>query len=199
VKEPTKARLVRLVCSRPRHATLVPDAIITYIAGTITESLQIPVSLKSPSLPTSGPDPVAPSTIPLDSAPSVSLHSTETLSAETLSAETLSIPLIISSPLAIASNSSLSSPDTNLPHATPALDDGVSSELAAEQSAAKPPSKLEQWWLDHRKGIVSGAKTLLEVASKVLDDVPAGGSIAAKALELGASALERVQVMLAHQ
>jgi hypothetical protein len=83
--------------------------------------------------------------------------------------------------------------------ATPALDDGVPNEPAAEQSAAKPPSKLGQWWLDHRKGVVSGTKTLLEVASKVLDDVPAGGSIAAKALELGASALERVQVMLAHR
>jgi hypothetical protein len=190
---------VRLVCSRPRHATLVPDAIITYIAGSITGFLPVTVSLNSPSSPTSEPDRVAPSTIPLVSVPSVSLHSTETLSAETLSAETLSIPLIISSPPAIASNSSpLSSPDTNLSHATPALDNGVSSKPAAEQSAAKPASKLEQWWLAHRKDIVSGVQTVLEVASKALDDIPAGGSIAAKALELGASALERVQVMLAH-
>jgi hypothetical protein len=40
---------------------------------------------------------------------------------------------------------------------------------------------------------------VLEVASKALDDIPVGGSIAAKALELSASALERVQVMLAHR
>jgi hypothetical protein len=186
---------VRLVCSRPRHATLVPDAIITYIAGTITESLQIPVSLKSPSSPTSGPDPVASSTIPLDSAPSVSFHS-----ANPLAAETLPIPVMISSSSAIAPvPSPLSSPDTTLPHATPALDDDVPSEPTAEQSAAKPASKLEQWWLRHRKDIVSGVQTVLEVASKALDDIPAGGSIAAKALELGGSALERVQVILAHR
>jgi hypothetical protein len=110
------------------------------------------------------------------------------------------MPHNIASPLTNAPiSSSLSPPDTALVPATPALDDGVSSEPAAEQSAAKPASKLEQWWLAHRKDIVSGVQTVFKVASKALDDIPVGGSIAAKAFELGASALERVQVMLAHR
>jgi hypothetical protein len=186
---------VRRVCSRPRHATLVPDDLTTYIVGTITESLPFPASLTPSSSPTSEPDPVPSPTIILNSAPSVSFHP-----AETLSAETLSMPNNISSPLTNAPiPSPLSPPDTTLPSATPAFNDDAPSEPAAEQSAAKPASKLEQWWLRHRKDIVSGVQTVLEVASKALDDIPVGGSIAAKALELSASALERVQVMLAHR
>jgi hypothetical protein len=84
----------------------------------------------------------------------------------------------------------------------PALDDGAhpaSEEPVAEQGTAKPASKLEQWWLDHRKGVVSGIKTVLEVASKVLEDVPAGGAIVAKVLDFGVEALEKFLVMLAHR
>jgi hypothetical protein len=84
--------------------------------------------------------------------------------------------------------------------AAPALDDGADSasdEPVAEQSTAKPASKLDQWWLDHRKGVVSGMKTVLKLASKVLEDVPAGGAIAAKVLDFASKGLEQVQVRLA--
>jgi hypothetical protein len=86
--------------------------------------------------------------------------------------------------------------------ATPALDDGAhpaSDESVAEQGTAKPASKLEQWWLKHRKGVISGVKTVLEVVSKVLEDIPAGGAIAAKVLDFGVEALEKFLVMLAHR
>jgi hypothetical protein len=86
--------------------------------------------------------------------------------------------------------------------ATPALDsdaDYIPNEPAVEQSAAKPASKLEQWWLEHRKDVVSGVMTILEVASTVLEDIPAGGSIAAKILDSASKGLERVQVILARR
>jgi hypothetical protein len=86
--------------------------------------------------------------------------------------------------------------------ATPDLDDGADPALdepVAEQNTAKPASKIDQWWLANRKSVVSGVKTVLEVASKVLEDVPAGGAIAAKVLDFGVEALENVQVMLARQ
>jgi hypothetical protein len=173
---------------------------ITFMAGTITErSLPSASLLPSPTpTPTSGPDPVPSPTIPLEPAPSVSSHS-----AETLSAETLSIPITISPPPAIASVSSPRlSPVTALVRATPALGDGadpVPDEPVAKKSAVKLTAKLERWWLDHREDVVSGVKTVLEVASKVLEDVPAGGAIAAKVLDFGVEALENVQVMLARQ
>jgi hypothetical protein len=186
---------VRLVYSRPRDATLVPDDLTTYIVGTTTESLPFPASLTPSSSPTSGLDPVPSPTMILNSAPSVSYHPVEALSPETLS-----MPNNIASPLINAPiPSPLSPSDTTLPSATPAFNDDALSEPIAEQSAAKTSSKLKQWWLAHRKDIVSDVQTVLELTSKALDDIPAGGSIAAKALELGASALERVQVMLAHR
>jgi hypothetical protein len=189
---------VRLVCPRPRHATLVPDAIITHIAGATPKSSPVPASLTLSSSPTFEPDPVPSAEISLDSVPSVSFHS-----AEPLSAETLSIPIKISSPPAIASiPSPRSSPDTALVTAAPALDEGAHPALnmpVAEQSTAKPASKIDQWWLDHRKGVVSGVKTVLMLASKVLEDVPAGGATAAKILDFGVKALENVQVILARQ
>jgi hypothetical protein len=187
---------VRLVFPRPRHPTPAPDAAITYITDTITESLSTPAPLSSLSSPGSGPNSVPSPTIQLASAPSVSFHS-----ADTLSAETLLIPITISSPPATAPiPSPHTSIDTALLPATPALAnsaDSIPDEPVAEQSAAKPLSKLEQWWMDHRKGVVSGVKTVLEVASKVLEDIPAGGSTAAKVLDFAAKGLERVQVMLA--
>jgi hypothetical protein len=191
---------VRLVCPRPRHVTLVPDAIITFMAGTITDrSLpSAPLLPSSTPTPTSGPDPVPSPTIPLDPAPSVSSHS-----AETLSAETLSIPITISSAPAIASvPSPRLSPVTVPVPATPAFGDGadpVPDKLVAKKSAVKLTAKLERWWSDHREDVVSGVKTVLEVASKVLEDVPAGGAIAAKVLDFGLEALENVQVMRARQ
>jgi hypothetical protein len=84
--------------------------------------------------------------------------------------------------------------------ATPALHidaESIADEPDAEQRAAKLLSKLEQWWLEHRKGVVSGVKTVLEVASKVLEDIPAGGSTAAMVLDFASKSLERVQVRLA--
>jgi hypothetical protein len=189
---------VRLVCPRPRHVTLVLDAIIAYIAGTNPESSPTPSSLIPSSSPTSGPDPVSSLMIPLDSAPSVSLHS-----ANTLATETLPIPISISSPPAIAPIfAPRSSPDTALVPATLALDNGAhpaSDEPVAEQNTAKPALKIDQWWLDHRKGVVSGVSTVLKLTSKVLEDIPAGGATAAKVLDLGVKALENVQVMLARQ
>jgi hypothetical protein len=189
---------VRLLCSRPRHATPVPDTVITFIAGTITELSPSSPSLLPPSTPTSGPDPVSSLTIPLGSTPSNSLHS-----AETISAETISIPITIASPPAtVPIPLPCAAANIVLPPATPALDDVADpapDEPVGKKSAAKLTKKLEHWWSDHRQGVVSGAKTLLEVASKALDDIPVGGSVAAKMLELGASALERVQVMFARQ
>jgi hypothetical protein len=189
---------VRLVCPRPRHATLVPDAIITYIAGTTPKSSPIPASLILSSSPTSEPDPIPSAEIPLVSVPFVSFHS-----AEPLSAETLSIPITTSSPPAIASiPSPRLSPDTALVTAAPALEEGAHPALdqpVAEQTTAKPASKIDQWWLDHRKGVVSGVKTMLKLASKLLEDVPAGGATAAKILDFGVKALENVQVMLARK
>jgi hypothetical protein len=96
------------------------------------------------------------------------------------------------------SPSPCSSPEIAFPRATHTFEDGVDLVLhvpGPEQSVAKPASKLEQWWLDHRKGVTSAVKTVLEVASKMLDDIPAGGSTAAMVLDLGAKALEHVQVM----
>jgi hypothetical protein len=136
--------------------------------------------------------------IPLDSAPTASLHS-----ANTLATETLPIPITSSSPPAIAPIvAPRSSPGTTLVSAAPALNNGADpapDEPVAEQSTAKPASKIDQWWLDHRKGVVSGVKTVLKLASKVLEDIPAGGAIAAKVLDFGVKALENVQVMLARQ
>jgi hypothetical protein len=83
--------------------------------------------------------------------------------------------------------------------ATPVLDgdaDSIPDDPDAEQSAAKPASKLEQWWLDHRKGVVSGVKNVLDVASKLLEDIPAGGSTAAMVLDFASKGLESVQVRL---
>jgi hypothetical protein len=168
------------------------------MVGSIPESSPTPASLIPSSLPTSGPDIVFSPMVALDSVPSVSLHS-----ANILAAETLPIPITISSPPAIAPIlSPRLSPETALVPAPPALDDEADPapyEPVVEHSAARPASKLEQWWLAHRKDIVSGVQTVLELTSKALDDIPVGGSIAAKALELGASTLERVQVMLAHR
>jgi hypothetical protein len=133
-----------------------------------------------------------------DPAPSVSSHS-----AETLSAEAVSIPITISSPPAIAPiQSSHPSSVTALLPAPPAPDndaDSIPDEPDAEESAAKPASKLEQWWVKHRKGVVSGVKTVLDVASKVLEDMPAGGSTAAMVLDFTSKGLEGVQVILARR
>jgi hypothetical protein len=49
--------------------------------------------------------------------------------------------------------------------------------------------------MDHRKGVVSGAKEVLKVASKVLDAIPVGGSAAKLVLDAGATTLESVQVI----
>jgi hypothetical protein len=187
---------VRLDCSRPRHATLVPDDLITLMVGNITERT-LPPALPS-STPTFRPDAVPSPTIPPDSTPSISFHS-----ANTLTAETLPIPITISSPPAFAPIvSPPSSPDTALVPATPDLDNGADPALdepVAEQNPAKPASKIDQWWLANRKGVVSSVKTVLKLASKVLEDVPAGGAIAAKVLDSGVEALENVQVMVARQ
>jgi hypothetical protein len=171
---------VRLGSPRLRHATPFPDTIINYIAGGVIESLSIPASLGLPYSPTFGPTLVLSPVSPLDSAHSESSQSVESLMTEP------------------PSPSPCSSPDTAFPRATHTFEDGVDLVLhvpGPEQSVAKPASKLEQWWLDHRKGVTSAVKTVLEVASKVLDDIPAGGSTAAMVLDLGAKALEHVQVM----
>jgi hypothetical protein len=129
-----------------------------------------------------------------DPASSVSSHK-----AETLSAETLSILRTISSPPVIAPiPSSHPSTATALLPAPPTLAidaDSIPEEPDAEESAAKPGSKLEQWWVKHRKGVVSGVQTVLNVASTVLEDIPAGGSIAAKILDSASKGLEHVQVI----
>jgi hypothetical protein len=175
--------------SRLRHATPCPNAIITYIAGDYTDSsfsLSPRIGASSSRL-----DPVLAPMIPLNSVHSVSVPAGFSIATTT-----------IASPSAISPLPSLrSSALETLPPAITSSDDGANlgpNEPIADQSA-KPASKLEQWWLDHRKGIVSGVKTVLKVASKVLDDIPAGGSTAAKVLEYGVEALERVQVMLARR
>jgi hypothetical protein len=185
---------VCLVFLLPRHATLVPDAVIIYIAGTTTKLSPSSTSPIPSSTPASGPAPAP--TIALDPAPSISSHS-----AETISAETLSIPITrTSSALAYASvPSPRSPPDIALVPATPALHsdaESIPDEPDAERSAAKPASTLMEWWGNNRKGVVSGVKKVLEVASKVVEDIPAGGSTAAMVLDYAANALEHVQVML---
>jgi hypothetical protein len=77
-------------------------------------------------------------------------------------------------------------------HTTP---DDVPDESVVEQSAAKSPSKLEQWWICNRKGVVSVVKTVLGVASKVLGDIPTVGSPAGMILDSIAKALENVEVI----
>jgi hypothetical protein len=184
----------------PATATcaLVADAVIIYIAATIPWLLPTPSPLTPSSASTSRPDLVSSPTIPLDSAPSVSPHEVNTLTAETLP-----ISITISSPPAFAPIVSRPpSPDTALVPATPNLDDGADPApewLVAEQNTAKPASKIDQWWLANRKGVISGVKTVLKLASKVLEDVPAGGAIAANVLDSGVEALENVQVMVARQ
>jgi hypothetical protein len=187
---------VRLVYSQSRHAIPVPDAVITYIAGTITESFPIPASPIPSSSPTSGPNLVPSLSIPLDSAPSVLFHSDDTLAAETLS-----IPNTIASPPTIAPVPSPPSPvHTTIPPAMPALDDVADpapDEPVGKKTSKKMTERLEKWWSDHRQDVVSGAKTLLELASDALDAIPVGGPAAAKVLDLGAKTLERVQVSVA--
>jgi hypothetical protein len=184
---------VRLVYPQSRHAIPVPDAVITYIAGTITEFLPIPASPIPSSSPTSGPNLVSSLTIPLDSAPPVLSHS-----ADTLEAETISIPNTIASPPAIAPVPSPPSPvHATIPPVMPALDDAADpapDEPAGKKSGKKLTERLEKWWSDHREDVVSGAQTLLELASDALDAIPVGGPAAAKVLEYGAKTLERVQV-----
>jgi hypothetical protein len=187
-----KVHLVRLAAREHGMRLVVPNNIIIYIAGTITKFSPASASPIPSSTPAPGPAPVP--TIPLESAPSVSFHS-----ANTLSAEALSIPTTIFSPPAIDSvPSARLSPDIALVPATPALDydaDSIPDEPDAEENAAKPASKLEQWWVEHRKGVVYGVKTVLDVASKVLEDIPAGGSTAAMVLDFASKGLERVQVI----
>jgi hypothetical protein len=174
-----------------------PDAIIAYIAGTIIASLPIPATPDPSSLSLSEIGPVPSPAIYRDSAPSgsVSSHSAKPVAAETFST--------ISSPPATAPiPSSHLSTDIALLPVTPALDniaESIPDVPDAEQSGAKPVSKLEQWWLDHRKGVVSGVKTVLEVASKLLEDIPAGGSTAAMVLDFASKGLERVQVIFIRQ
>jgi hypothetical protein len=82
----------------------------------------------------------------------------------------------------------------------PALDDVADpapDEPVGKKTSKKLTERLEKWWSDHRQDVVSGAKTLLELASDALDAVPVGGPVAAKVLEYGAKTLERVQVSLA--
>jgi hypothetical protein len=84
--------------------------------------------------------------------------------------------------------------------ATPALNNDaafVVDEPDAEHIAPKPASTLKEWWVTNRKGVVSGVRTVLDVASKVLDGIPAGGSTAATVLDFASKGLERVQVILA--